>query len=486
VLEIIEEVIDLKKEMRLVIDKIIKFSIPSIISFAINILSAIIVTRHFIPSDYGLINTFNATTTFIMAIACLGLDSGFIRYFFDLPSGFDKKTLFLSSLIIPIIALLFFSLIIFIIPNNFSNLLFGVNNKFLLILLSINVFSTIVIRFLTILYRMDGNTLMYSLLIVSSQVSLKGALIFAAFIKPNLFFSINSIVISTLFMVFIFIIYNYKYLKPKNINFTKKLHNLIDFFKYSIYSWPIPTLLYFNILTTLLIIRLKLGSEAVGIFSSVSVFVGLIGVLQTGFTTFWSGFMYENYQKKQTQIKKINEYVTFLTIILLIGFILFKDIMYLLIGKNYHDTKPYFAIILINPIMLILSETTSYGISIAKKSRLLLIITLLTVFINLGLAWILIPNLGILGAAIASAMSGVFFFLTQTFYGLKYYSSVENVNKVLLAVCLILILAFSNLFYYNSFSLISVICLLVLFISIFLFKSIFNNILNQILTKNQY
>jgi O-antigen/teichoic acid export membrane protein len=258
---------------------------------------------------------------------------------------------------------------------------------------------------------------------------------------------------------------------------------LTDFFKYSIYSWPIPTLLYFNILTTLLILRLKLGNEEVGIFSSVSVFVGLIGVIQTGFTTFWSGFMYENYKKKQNQIKKINDYVIFLTILLLVGFILFRDVMYLLIGKNYQNTKPYFAIILVYPIMLILSETTSYGISIAKKSRLLLIITLFTIISNLTLTWFLIPELGILGAAIASAISGLIFFLTQTLYGQKYYSSVENVNKVLFAVILILFLAFSNLFFYKSFIIISIICSMILIIAFFIYRSLFLNIFNRFILK---
>ena len=482
-LEIVNEVVDIKKEMRLVINKIIKFSIPSVINFVINILSAIIVTRHFNPSDYGLINTFNATSTFMMAIACLGLDSGFIRYFFDLPSGYDKKMLFLSSITIPIIALLLFSIIIFIFPNNISSLLFGINNNFLLILLSINVFSTIIIRFLTILYRMDGNTLMYTLLIISVQVSLKGALIFAAFVKPNLFFSINSIVISTLFIVLSFIIYNYNYFKPINIHFITKLYNLIDFFKYSIYSWPIPTLLYFNILTTLLILRLKLGNEAVGIFSSVSVFVGLIGVLQTGFTTFWSGFMYENYQKKQTQIKKINEYVSFLTIIIFIGFIVFKDMMYLLIGKNYHETKPYFAIILIYPLMLLLSETTSYGISIAKKSGLLLVITLGTILINLTLTWVLISKLGILGVAIASGFSGIFFYLAQTYFGQKYYNSLENLNKVIFLVFMILFLSICNLIFNSSFISLLFICFLVFLITCLVYKNILKNVFDLLLIK---
>jgi len=465
--------IETQNENKNIIEKIIKFSIPSFASFFINILSAIMVTRYFAPSDYGLINTFIATSTFLMSIICLGLDSGFIRYFFDLPTGIDKKELFSISILIPIFTLLSFSIIAFLFfSHNLSILIFGFESKYLLFLLVINILSSTFIRFLSILFRMDGNTFSYSIIIIGAQLALKGALIFAALTHPNIIFSLNSIVLSTIVVIIFFFSLNYKNLFPKEINFFNNFKNLSDFFKYSLYSWPVPTLLYFNALATLLIIRYKIGGDAVGLFSSVSVFVGLIGVLQTGFSTFWSGFMYENFEKKQDQIKKINNIVLFITVLLLIGFVFFRDIIYYLIGKNYHETKSYFAILLVYPIMLILTETTSYGISIAKKSRLMLFITFITILFNIMLTWILIPKFGILGVAIASSMSGLFFFSLQTYYGQKYYSSVQSIRKIIFTVLSIFTIAYVNLVLTHSIFLLSIFCILFLFLTLYINKNV--------------
>ncbi|MCZ2484742.1 lipopolysaccharide biosynthesis protein [Aquirufa antheringensis] len=442
-----------------IIDKIVKFSIPSIASFVVNILSAIIVTRHLSPSDYGLINTFIATTSFMMSIASLGLDSGFIRYYFDLPKSFDRNELFITSLIIPSIILLSVALVLTIFfYQKISVLIFGFESKYLILILFINVFASIVIRFTTILVRMEGNTFLYSVLIIGTQLALKGALIFAAIINPRLLFALNSIVFSMLFVVILFVIkYSYKF-KISNFSVLEKISNLFGYFKYSFYSWPVPSLLYFNALVTLLIIRVNIGNVSVGVFSSVSIFVGLIGVLQTGFSTFWSGYMFENYNEKQNQIKRINSIVLYLSVLLLINFVLFKDLIYYLIGENFHETKSYFAIILISPILLILTETTSYGISIAKKSGILLIITISTILINLILTWILIPKFGILGAAIASSLSSLTFFISQTHIGQYYYSSVFSTSKVYFTVFVIFIIAFANFYFDMSFGILVMIC----------------------------
>ena len=152
--------------------KIVKFSIPSWVGFFINILSAIILTRYFQLDTYGLINTFNATGTFIMGVVCLGLDSGFVRNFFDPPADFDRKRLFFVSLLIPLIIILGI-LIVFLltIPSQLSMFLFDIDNLFILVLLSGNVVALVITRFLTIYYRMEGNTLLYSILSIGMQIA---------------------------------------------------------------------------------------------------------------------------------------------------------------------------------------------------------------------------------------------------------------------------------------------------------------------------
>ena len=194
-----------------------------------------------------------------------------------------------------------------------------------------------------------------------------------------------------------------------------------------------------------------MGNEAVGIFAAANVFVGVIVVLQAGFSTFWSGYMFENYKTQIFRITRMHDYVSFLIIALLACFILFRDVMFLLLGAKYQVSKPFFAILLLYPLLHILVETTGYGISIAKRTDLMLIITFSSVLLNLGTIWLLIPSWGLLGASLGSAVSGLILFTVQSYYGQKYYRSIDHVGRTVFTIFSVVILAVGNLLLNNSF-----------------------------------
>lgn len=451
--------------------KIIHFSIPSWIGFFISIGSTVIVTRYFLPDTFGLINTFNASATLIMTLVSLGLDTGFMRYFYETPEGFDRNRLFLISMLIPFLILLILAGVMLTVASpRISIFFFGVDNFSVMCFLVINVVELLIVRFLTIYYRMDGDTFLYGSLTVALQLALKGSLVFAAFVKPDYTFAILSSVIALTVIISAFLFINGQRLLPAKKNFSKaEIILLKPFFIYSIYSWPIPILLYFNILITQIIIRIQLGNEAVGIFTSVNVFVGVIGVLQAGFATFWSGFMFEHYKTQSAKIIKMHDYIAFLTIVLMAFFVMFRDVTYLLLGANYQTSKPFFALLLLYPLLLILTETTAYGISIAKKTHLMLYITLLSVITNLAIIWIATPVYGLEGASIGSAVSAFVLFSLQTYFAQKYYRSIQHPGRTIFALFSLVILATGNLFLNNYFWLIATLSILVLMAAVLVY-----------------
>lgn len=432
--------------------KIIQFSVPSWVGFVINIISVVIITRHFLPDAYGLINTFNATSTFVMGLVCIGLDSGFMRYFFETPDGFDRNRLFLVSSVLPLAALCAISGVLLTVASSWlSEYVFGVDSLFLMLLLFTNVVALLVIRFVTVYYRMEGNTFLYSVLSILVQLALKVPVVLAALVKPDYEFAILATVVASVGMVVCFLLCCGRRLLPGSWSFSlAELKGLRQYFVYSIYTWPVPILLYFNVVITQVIIRQKLGNEAVGIFASVNVFVGLVSVLQAGFSTFWSGYMFEHYQTRAHQIIKMHDYLCFLMIIVMASFVLFRDVMFLLLGSKYQASKPLFALLLLNPLLLILSETTGYGICIAKKSHLMFISTLVSILLNVGVILLSIPVWGLLGACIGSAASGVVLFAMQTYYAQGFYKSIDHIGKTIFAVgCLVMLAEANLLFSYN-------------------------------------
>jgi O-antigen/teichoic acid export membrane protein len=299
---------------------------------------------------------------------------------------------------------------------------------------------------------MEGNTFLYAILSIAMQLALKGSLVFAALVKPDYEFAILSSVIAMISMVVVFLFFAGRTLFPSRKTYSiAEIRSLKKFFIYSLYTWPVPILLYFNILATLIIIRVKLGNDAVGIFTSVSVFVGVITVLQAGFSTFWSGYMFENYKTQVLRITRMHDYMSFFIIVLMACFVLFRDVIFLLLGAKYQVSKPFFALLLLYPLLLILSETTCYGISIAKKTELLLIVTFLSILLNLGIIWMLIPSWGLIGACIGSAVSAFVFFAVQSYFAQKYYRSIEHAGRTVFTVFSVVVLAVGNQIFNNSF-----------------------------------
>src|SRR5450759_51438 len=64
---------------------VLQFSVPACFAFVINIVSAIIITRQLEPDSYGPLNTSQASTTLFVFLVCVGLDNGFLRYFYESP-----------------------------------------------------------------------------------------------------------------------------------------------------------------------------------------------------------------------------------------------------------------------------------------------------------------------------------------------------------------------------------------------------------------
>ena len=64
------------------------------------------------------------------------------------------------------------------------------------------------------------------------------------------------------------------------------------------------------------IITMQLDSYSLGIYASAGFFVAAFGVIQGGFRTYWSAFMYEHYKDEQKKIRKIHSYVIVFIIVI--------------------------------------------------------------------------------------------------------------------------------------------------------------------------
>lgn len=431
---------------------VLQFSVPAWGTFIINIASAMIITRHLQPDAYGLLNTFQASSTLFLFVVCLGLDNGFLRYFVETPEGFDKNGLLFVSLLAPLLLLgVTGAALLPFYSEGLAWALFSVNDGALASLLFVSVAVNVVTRFVTVFYRMDSNALLYGLFSVLIQLAMKGSVVVAALIRPDYKTAVWASVVSVGAVVAGFVYVNRRQLFPPGMRYSfRGLGRLRGLLIYSVYTWPIPVLLYVHVVLTQIIIRASLGHEAVGLFTSVAVFVGVVSAFQAGFATYWSGYMYRNYRTQVPRIARMHDYLALFVVVSMALFVLFRDLAFLLLGSGYQATKPWFALLLVYPLLLILSETTAYGMGIAKKSHLMFMVTLFSVVSNVGLTWALVPRWGLLGACAGSVVSGVLLFAGQTYFGQKYFRSIPNAWRTVFAVTCMLAVAVGNLILTDS------------------------------------
>lgn len=452
------------------VKSIFKFSISSWVNFIISILSVSITTRVFSPEVYGNITMFNTVSSLLMGVVCLGLDSGFMRYYNEPPKNFDVKQLLARCLGIPVL-LLVGSTVLFVpvFYKTISNLLFNSVSLLVVLLLSINAFSLVVLYYFSVCYRISNNAKKYTIQSILVQIFTKCFVISAALFKPNF----NTIIIFNTMGMFVLTIIYYFIQKsdilPNKINWSLK--GFSEIFRYSLYSWPIIVLIYLNTTFSQIIITKKLGSNELGIYASTGFFVGALSVLQNGFKTYWAAFMFSNYKTEQSKITKVHDYVSLFAVFILGGFILFQNVLYSLIGTQYHGSRQFFTLVMVFPLFSLISETTSYGISISKKTYYSLMMYLVSTIINLTSAFLLIQYYGLIGVALSTTLSATFQVTVSSIIGQKYYRTIKNPKKTLISLILIVILACFNCIFVENYNIMFLMTLFSYVIAIIVYNS---------------
>lgn len=458
---------------------VFKFSIATWVNFIVGLLMTIVTTRFFDEETYAIINIFNTATTTGMTIVCLGLDSGYIRFFHEPPSGDDQKQLVFKLMLIA--SLINFVLGLILLAGyyrEFSKLLFNRVSLLFCVVLFLNIHANIVVRFLNITYRMRLDAKGYTIQNILFQSLSRIVIIGAAFFNANDTWTISLSTIGMLLLATIYTIVQRKDIFPKDITLRYKGYK--EVFKYSVFSAPTAIIINLNTLITNLIVKEKLGLRIAGVYSSTVTIALIISVLQGGFSTFWSGYMFANYRTAQNISRKVHDFFMLGIFVLYIGLVLFKDFIFMLVGKDFQSGRDIFPLLLIYPLLTLAIETTGYGVSIAKKSYITMLSYLSCLTINVAFSYLLADSLGINGVALSSSIGAFVLFFLLTEIAQRYYKTITKKGRTYLTLLVIEMIALVDTFCKRT---VGFYCLLwagVLFIGI-VFRMEISMILKQII-----
>mgnify|MGYP006992090856 CR=1 FL=1 len=164
-------------------------------------------------------------------------------------------------------------------------------------------------------------------------------------------------------------------------------------------------------------------------------------------------FIYANYKTEQEKIKQVHDYLTFVIVEFFCVLVIFEDVIFWILGNEYAQGITVFPIMVLVPVFLIISETTVYGISIAKKPIFDTIGIGLSVVANILFCFLLAPKYQLYGVCLALCLSNLVMFVFRTVIAQKLYCSIPSYMRTTVVCCLLFVITFFGTIWADNFAL---------------------------------
>jgi len=417
---------------------------------------------HLLPrEDYGIYTLWIAYLATIEIFYMLGMNSAIIRFYADSEYSEQRKTIF-STAFLSVFALgMLLSTIIFIDARLLTDILFNPQTneipiKIMAGVLLINALDMIALNTL----KAESRALSFLWVSISSGLVLLGlTLYFLIILQLGLAGALLSVLLAACFkFVLLFFV-----VILRRLNFRLS----IDFFKGMLrFGLPfLPTVLAVALMGTIdrYLLQKIAGIEVVGIYGAGYRLAMVIGLLNKTFQYAWEPFIISTYQQPHARevFARVFTYFLLVMIFVFLFFTLFIDqIVRFQIGSTTLFTADYFQSTEVVPtLMLAFVIYGCYlnfigGVYIRKKSYYFIIITGGGLLVNFIANMILIPLMGMQGAAWATVLAYAvmtlwLFLVNQRFYKIS-YEYVRIAKLVVIAGAILFVSRIVNLGSWNA------------------------------------
>ncbi|NLW79406.1 MAG: hypothetical protein GXY32_08365 [Ruminococcaceae bacterium] len=434
------------------VGSVFKFSISTVVSFiftgAALILSSVFFAGESDKALYGEIEQFIGTSNLIMTLTILGLDQSFIRFFNEPPGRTTSGGLFRLCLYISASTLVVAGLVcsLFFAGPLHQALNFNLIGTEAIPLMFLNALFWMVVRYFTVLYRMEQRVRIYTMTTILMNFSYKlFYLVGLVFPSPMVGMVACSLISWGALAVFCI--------------FTRR--RALVFRKSDLAGPAVRVVLPYGLALAPTAIMVTLNNffgglylsfmdeAARGIFRYSISLSNIVTMVQGGFAAFWGAYMFANYKTQQQRIKRVHGYLYLVILVFFALLVAFEDVIFWVLS-SFKDAQPIFPLVMLSAVFTILCETTVYGNAIARRPIFDTIGIAISMIVNIVLCVLLTPTLGMLGAAIAIAVADLLMYLFRTLTAQRYYVSINSVPKTIIAVEVAIALALAGtLFTYD-------------------------------------
>ncbi|MCR8922127.1 oligosaccharide flippase family protein [Dasania sp. GY-MA-18] len=434
------------------INNVLLFSIGPLGSAVLSLITLPIATWFFLPEDIGRLAMLQVIMSFSVLMCGLGLDQAYVREFYEVEE--NKRASLLKTVSLPglfiIVGLLAGS---FISPWSISKMLFGVNAGSLTFFLLIAIFCAFNIRFLSLVLRMNERGLAFSI----SQILPK--VVFLLFLGVYILFEFEStfkllVIAQTISVLCVFLLFSFNARRQLCLALRadfdyKKLKMIL------VYSIPLMGggVSFWGLTATdKFFLRAFSSFEELGVYSVSMSFAGVGLILQAIFSTIWAPTVYKWSAEKcsTNKVKKVIDSMVVIVVLLWAGVGVFSWMVPLFLPQSFQSVQSILLVAIAYPLLYTLSEATSVGIGVKRKSVYSLIATVVALVVNVIGNYFLVPRHGAAGAGVASALAFFVFFVVKTEVSVRIWLEFERFKMYLFIVLLLVLSVLINILFFSS------------------------------------
>jgi O-antigen/teichoic acid export membrane protein len=407
-------------------------------------------TRYLTPSDYGILEIFQVTVEILSIIFVMGISSALFMSYFNYEDQEKKKTVISTALIFLTVISLSVMILLLILSSCFSNYFFRNFNftfHFQVIFLTLFFDIAIVIPFAVLRAKEESKKyimISFARLLISVGLNIY----FIVVLKKGVLGILESGLITSSLLYFILIP---GIIKETRFRFSKAdlkemLHFGMPLVPANLASWILTMsdryfLLFFS------------TSNVLGLYSLGYQFGSIVrGLVVVPFTIAWAPFLFSIAKDKKA--KKI--YSSVLTYFVLIGMfialgvsILSKEVLIIMTTSPFYSAYEIIPLIALSYILYGCYFILCVGINLKKKTKFQPFIVGVGAILNLSLNFLLIPDYGMMGAAIATFISYLTLPIGAYLISRRYYP-IEYEWKRLLKIFFVALIIYGGCFYITN------------------------------------
>ena len=422
------------------IKKFFTFAAGNWLGILFGIITTPILTRILTPKEFGQAAMYLLVINTIGPMLLLGTVDTYSRFFYEEKKELRGNLLY-NSIKYPMIVTAIVGIIGLFFYRWIGEFLFQDPNFSIVLIMVIGLFFHHLQLFTDYVLRLNESYKLYSVFTFSRKF-------FEFLLVIGLYFIIGKTYKIVIYSGFLSIIITVMIGIGFNLKSWKKgsgvpRHSQIEIMKYSFPLLLNKMIIWLFFSFDQIAIKLWSSYSELGVYSAALKLMAILTILQGTI----SAFIVPKQLKKYEENPEDRDYFTKTTMIvtgimfgIAIFTMIFRDLAHLVLGDSYKQAIYVIPILTLAPVLNCMSETLSQGINFAKKPKWHFIAGVVASIINIGLNFILVPKYGAKGAAIATAIAWIGFFVVKLKVSMKYYYYEYDRNKIILGLSFLMIM----------------------------------------------